>query len=51
VRPEERDRVQVANDLADGLISEDTEEKIYAYKPPQARSDRERASRANGVCG
>ena len=34
--PIERDRAQVANDLADGLISGDTAEKIYAYKPPQA---------------
>jgi N-methylhydantoinase B len=34
--PAERDRSRVANDLADGLISEDTAEKLYAYKPPQA---------------
>ena len=34
--PGERERSQVANDLADGLISEDTAEKVYAYKPPQA---------------
>jgi N-methylhydantoinase B len=34
--PGERDRVQVANDLADGLISDETAEKVYAYKPPQA---------------
>jgi len=29
-------RLQVANDLADGLISDETAEKIYAYKPPQS---------------
>jgi N-methylhydantoinase B len=34
--PAKRDRVQVANDLADGLISEETAEKVYAYKPPRA---------------
>ena len=34
--PAERDRAQVANDLADGLISQETAEKVYAYKPPQA---------------
>jgi len=34
--PAERDRVQVANDLADGLISEETAERIYAYKAPKA---------------
>jgi N-methylhydantoinase B/oxoprolinase/acetone carboxylase alpha subunit len=33
--PAERDRVQVANDLADGLISDETAEKVYAYKPPR----------------
>jgi len=32
----ERDRVQVANDLADGLISAESAEKVYAYKPPKA---------------
>ena len=35
-KPGERDRVQVANDLADGLISEETAERIYAYKTPNA---------------
>jgi N-methylhydantoinase B len=34
--PAGRDRSQVANDLADGLISDDTAEKVYAYKPPVA---------------
>ena len=34
--PAERDRAQVANDLADELISPDSAEKLYAYKPPQA---------------
>ena len=34
--PGERDRVQVANDLADGLISQETAERIYGYKPPKA---------------
>ena len=34
--PAERDRVQVANDLADGLISEEAANKLYAYKPPRA---------------
>ena len=34
--PSERDRVQVANDLADGLISEEAASKLYAYKPLQA---------------
>ena len=32
----ERDRVQVANDLADGLISPETAEKVYEFKPPKA---------------
>jgi N-methylhydantoinase B len=32
----DRDRTQVANDLADGLISAETAEKVYEYKPPQA---------------
>jgi N-methylhydantoinase B len=35
-RPAERDRVQVANDVADGLISRETAEKVYAYEPPKA---------------
>ena len=35
-QPAERDRAQVANDLADELISPETADKIYAYKPPQA---------------
>jgi N-methylhydantoinase B len=35
-KPVERDRLQVANDLADGLISQETAETIYAYKPPRA---------------
>jgi N-methylhydantoinase B len=35
-KPAERDRAQVANDLADGLISQETAEKVYAYKPPRA---------------
>jgi N-methylhydantoinase B len=34
--PAGRDRSHVANDLADGLISDDTAEKVYAYKPPVA---------------
>jgi N-methylhydantoinase B len=34
--PAERDRAQVANDLADELISPETADKLYAYKPPQA---------------
>ena len=34
--PAERDRGQVANDLADELISSDSAEKLYAYKLPQA---------------
>jgi N-methylhydantoinase B len=28
--------VQVANDLADGLISGETAETLYAYRRPQA---------------
>ena len=28
--------MQVAGDLADGLISAETAEKIYEFKPPQA---------------
>jgi len=35
-KPVERDRTQVANDLADGLISQETADKVYAYKPPRA---------------
>ena len=35
-KPVERDRVQVGNDLADGLISQETAETVYAYKPPRA---------------
>ena len=35
-KPAERDRVQVANDLADGLISEETANKVYDFKPPRA---------------
>ncbi len=35
-RATERDRVQVANDLADGLISPQAADKLYAYKPPEA---------------
>ena len=35
-KPVERDRVQVANDLADGLISPETAEKVYEFKPPKA---------------
>ncbi len=35
-KPAERDRAQVANDLADGLISEETAERLYEFKPPQA---------------
>ena len=34
--PSERDRRQVANDLADELISPESAEKIYAYGPPRA---------------
>ena len=34
--PKERDRTQVANDLADGLISEETADRLYEFKPPQA---------------
>jgi len=34
--PRDRDRMQVANDLADGLITSETAEKIYEFKPPQA---------------
>ena len=34
--PRDRDRTQVANDLADGLITSETAEKIYEFKPPQA---------------
>ena len=34
--PVERDRVQVASDLADGLISAETAEKIYEFKPQKA---------------
>ena len=34
--PAERDRAQVANDLADELISPETADRLYAYKPPQA---------------
>eukprot|EP01034_Spumella_vulgaris_P002411 gene2411-3136_t len=33
--PRDRDRTQVANDLADGLITSETAEKIYEFKPPQ----------------
>ena len=35
-KPAERDRVQVANDLADGLISQETAEQVYEFKPPKA---------------
>ena len=35
-KPAERDRVQVASDLADGLISAETAEKIYEFKPQKA---------------
>ncbi|HYC63858.1 MAG TPA: hydantoinase B/oxoprolinase family protein, partial [Reyranellaceae bacterium] len=35
-KPAERDRAQVARDLADGLISKETAEKVYAFKPPLA---------------
>jgi len=34
--PAKRDRVHVANDLADGLISSETAEKVYEFKPPKA---------------
>jgi N-methylhydantoinase B len=34
--PVERDRAQVARDLADGLISREKAEKVYAFKPPLA---------------
>ncbi len=34
--PTERNRSQVANDLADELISSDSAEKLYAYKPLRA---------------
>jgi len=34
--PRDRDRTQVANDLADGLITSETAEKVYEFKPPQA---------------
>jgi N-methylhydantoinase B len=35
-KPAERDRAQVAQDLADGLISREMAEKVYAFKPPLA---------------
>ena len=35
-KPGERDRAQVARDLADGLISRESAEKVYAFKPPLA---------------
>ncbi len=34
--PRDRDRTQVANDLADGLITPETAEKVYEFKPSQA---------------
>ena len=34
--PADRDRTRVANDLADELISPETADRLYAYKPPQA---------------
>ena len=34
--PATRDRGQVANDLADELISPETADRLYGYKPPQA---------------
>jgi N-methylhydantoinase B len=34
--PVGRDRAQVANDLADGLISDETAGSLYGYKPPVA---------------
>jgi N-methylhydantoinase B len=35
-KPAERDRVRVANDLADGLISAETAERIYGFRPSKA---------------
>lgn len=34
--PRDRDRTQVANDLADGLITEESADRLYEFKPPQA---------------
>ena len=35
-KPAERDRLQVASDLSDGLISAETAEKVYGFRPSKA---------------